>query len=319
MHLRHQWTSMRFDLRHLRAFCTLAEELHFNRAAERLHLTQPALSRRIQALEEVVGTPLLKRTTRSVELTEAGRAFLVQCRLGLGHLEHAVTVARRTAEGETGELRIAYMDFAINGRVPELLRAFREAHPGIRLDLRFLATSHQRVALMEHKIDLGFLIGALDNPRICNFPFDQEAYVALLPATHRLANVKELRLADLANEPFVLGNGENWSAYRDRFFVLCHQAGFFPEIVEEASSSEGIFGLVAAGAGVTVYAGCARNIQRRGLVIRPLEDVRETIPVFAAWNTAEPSPGLVRFTTFLKQFCVAQSGFGSDDEPSVGR
>ncbi|WP_119461888.1 LysR family transcriptional regulator [Rhodospirillaceae bacterium SYSU D60014] len=298
---------MRFDLRHLRAFCALSEELHFNRAAERLHIAQPALSRTIQALEESVGVVLLKRSTRSVELTAAGRAFLVQCRLGLGHLEHAVTVARRTADGETGELRIAYMDFAINGRVPELLRAFRETHPGIRLNLSFLATSHQKVALMEHKIDLGFLIGTLDNPRICNYPFDQEGYVALLPATHRLANVKDLRLADLAKEPFVLGNGENWSAYRDRLFVLCHQAGFFPEIVQEASSSEGIFGLVAAGTGVTVYASCARNIQRRGLVIRPLEDVRETIPVFAAWNATEASPGLVRFTEFLKQSSIGLS------------
>lgn len=292
---------MRFELRHVRAFLCLAEELHFNRAAERLFMTQPALSRTIQALEQAVGVPLLTRTTRSVALTDAGKAFLVEARLGLGHLSHATEVARHAAVGVTGELRVAYNDFAINGRLPELLRRFREAHPGIRLLLSFVATSRQRTALLEHKIDLGFLIGEFDNPLISNHSIDRQDYVALLPATHRLANARTVRLSDLAKEPFVLGADENWSAYRERLFVLCHKAGFFPDIVQEASSSEGIFGLVAAGTGVSVYSGCVRNLQRRGLVYRKLADVPEMIPIFAAWCRADPSPGLARFTTFLRE------------------
>ncbi|MGM0560762.1 MAG: LysR family transcriptional regulator [Pseudomonadota bacterium] len=290
---------MSVALRHIRAFVLLAEELHFNRAAERLHISQPALSRTLRELEESVGTKLINRTTRSAELTEAGRAFLLEAQLGVGHLEHAVNLARYTAQGIYGELRIAYMDFAINGRLPELIRAFREAHPSIRLDLSFMPTTRQRTALMEHRIDMGFLIGSFENDRIHNYTFDYDSYVALLPASHPLANVASLRLSDLANEPFVLGNSDYWAAHRERLFVLCHESGFFPRILQEASSSEGIFGLVAAGTGVSVYSSCVRNLQRRGLVIKPLDDITRRIPICAAWDESSASPGLQTFTEFL--------------------
>lgn len=292
---------MTLDLRHVRAFILLAEELHFNRAAERMHISQPALSRTIRELEETVGTKLLNRTTRTAELTEPGRAFLLEAQLGIGHLEHAVKLARYTAQGIYGELRIAYMDFAINGRLPELLRAFRESHPSIRLDLSFMPTTMQRTALMEHRIDIGFLIGSFENDRIHNYTFDYDSYVALLPASHPMANASNLRLSDLAEEPFVLGSTDYWAAHRERLFVLCHEAGFFPTIVQEASSSEGIFGLVAAGTGVTVYSSCVRNLQRRGLVIKPLDDVTHRIPICAAWDESSASPGLKTFTEFLNR------------------
>ncbi|RDD61230.1 LysR family transcriptional regulator [Ferruginivarius sediminum] len=294
--------SMRYDFRQINAFCVVAEELHFNRAAERLHVTQPSLSRTIQNLEEAVGVSLLHRTTRKVELTEAGKAFLAECRLGLGHMDRAVEVARSTAQGVTGELRIAYMDFAINGRLPEMLRAFVEAHPSIRLSLTYMTTAWQRQALLEHKIDVGFMIGAFENPHLENRPFDVNQYVVLLPLHHPLANAKTLRLSDLADEPFVLGD-RGWSAFRERLFLLCHEAGFFPHIVQEASTSEGIFGLAAAGVGVSVYASCARNIQRRGLVIRPLIDIEDTIPTFAVWDRAPKTKSLARFADFLGAWC----------------
>ena len=105
---------------------------------------------------------------------------------------------------------------------------------------------------------------ALDSSHVENYHFDSDRYVALLPNTHPLSNVRSLRLADLASEPFVLGSGETWGAYRRDFFGLCHRHGFHPEIVQEPSSSEAVFGLVAAGAGVSVYSSCVRNLQRRG-------------------------------------------------------
>lgn len=291
---------MKFELRHIRAFLCLAEELHFNRAAERLHTSQPALSRTIRDLEDAVGARLLLRTTRCVGLTDAGKAFLTEIQPGLRHIERAVEAAQHADAGITGELRIAYMDFAINGKVPELIRAFRTTQPGIRLLLSFIPTFQQKQALLENRIDLGFLIGHFDNPNIKNQAFDEENYVTLLPSRHPLASAKTVRLTDLADEPFVLGTGENWSTYRDRLFKICHQAGFSPMIVQEASSSEGIFGLVAAGTGVSIYAECVRNLQRRGLVIRNLDDLTDTIPVFAAWNALSVSPSLSRFVAFLQ-------------------
>lgn len=291
---------MQYELRHLRAFTAVAETLHFSRAAGRLGLSQPALSRAIGELEGALGVPLFRRTTRNVRLTEPGEVFLRETRATLRQLAQADAAARQSAAGVSGSIRIAYMDFAINGRLPELLRLFRERNPDIRLDLSFVPTTGQQKALMEKQIDVGFLIGSVDSKRIQNYRFHTERYVALVPSTHRLANARDLRLADLAREAFVMGSPEFWTAHRERVFVLCHQAGFFPDIVQEASSSEGIFGLVAAGTGVSIYAECVRNLQRRGLVIKNLRDVRAEIPIVAAWDRESPSPTVQRFVDFLQ-------------------
>ena len=125
---------MRFELRHMRAFIAVAEELQFRPAAERLHMTQSALTRTIQGLEEAVGAELLSRTTRVVQLTEAGRTFLYECRLALGHIEKASLLAQAAAEGKVGYLRIAYMDFAINGKLPMIIEKFLSTHPGIKVE-----------------------------------------------------------------------------------------------------------------------------------------------------------------------------------------
>lgn len=291
---------MHAQLRHIRAFLTLAEELHFGRSAERLHIAQPALSRTIRDLERSVGVKLLQRTTRHVELTEAGRAFLQECRLAEKHLDQAVTMARRVAKGMSGELRIAYMDFAISGRMPEFLRAFASRHPDIRMNLTYMPTTQQQVALLERKIDIGFMIGDFEHKLMENYSFDEDRYVAILPATHPLADRGALTLKEFNDQDFVLGNGDNWTVFRNRLFSLCRSQGFFPRIVQEASSSEGIFGLVAAGAGVSVYSSCVRNLQRRGIVVRPLDDVSATLPVTVVFERRNQSPALQTFWNFLQ-------------------
>ncbi|SDA31655.1 DNA-binding transcriptional regulator, LysR family [Methylobacterium sp. UNC378MF] len=290
---------MRFDLRHVTSCLVLAQELHFGRAAQRLATTQPGLSRLIAELEIGVGVKLFRRTTRTVEVTEAGRAFLAECRIGLDHLERAVTLAQRTATGMAGVLRVGYMDFAINGRLPELVRAFSEVRPGIRLELSHVPSQLQREALLNDRIDVGFTLSAVDNEHFDSLLFDRDSYVALLPVTHPLSNARSLTLKDLAGEPFVMGSGGSWSAYREAFFAICHRRGFHPIISQEASSSEGIFGLVAAGAGVSTYASCVRNVQRRGIVIRSLDDVPDTIATYATWMKPARSTSLEAFTSFL--------------------
>lgn len=292
---------MAFDLKHIRCFVLLAEDLHFSRAARRAHMTQPAMSRLIRELEHDVGVPLLSRTTRSAELTEAGKAFLSDSRAGLERLERAAATARRTARGEVGLLRIGYMDFAINGRLPEFLSAFSRYRPEIRLELTFIATLKQREALLADRIDIGFMLGPFEQPSMASLVFDDNRYVALLPMTHPLSSAQSLKLSDLADEPFVLGSGENWGAFRNAFFSLCHRAGFSPRIVQEPSSSDGIFGLVAAGAGVSVYASCARNLHRNGIVIRDLESISEKLVTCATWATPVRSSSVAVFTGFLSQ------------------
>lgn len=285
----------RFDLRQARAFLFVADELHFGRAAARLFMTQPALSRTIRTLEEAVGVPLFERSTRRVRLTPAGDAFAAECRLALGHLERATASAMNAAEGREGRLRVGYMDFAINGRLPQILKAFRAKSPQVMVDLEYIPTAMQHTALMEGRIDIGFVIGEFRGQKVLNQLVDRDDFVALLPEGHRLAAKAPIRLADLAEEPFVLGSEDTFSSFRQLLFPLCHTAGFFPRIVQQASNTSGIFGMVAAGVGVTLYAGCARNFRRAGVVVKPLADVVEKIPTYAAWVADHPSGALARF------------------------
>jgi len=285
----------RFDLRQVRAFLSVANELHFGRAAGTLFTTQPALSRTIRNLEEAVGAALFERTTRRVRLTAAGEAFAAECRLALGHLDLAAHAARNAAEGREGNLRVAYMDFAINGRLPEILQSFRTAWPGVSITLEYMPTATQQMALLEGRVDIGFMIGSFRAQKATSVLVDEQDYVALLPEGHALAGRETLRLADLAGEPFVMGSSETFSAFRALLFDCCHAARFFPNIVQEASNTGGIFGLVAAGAGVSVYAGCARNLNRTGVLVRPLADITEPIPIHAARLTDHASAALQRF------------------------
>jgi DNA-binding transcriptional LysR family regulator len=290
----------RFELRPVRAFLAVADELHFGRAALGLFTTQPALSRMIRNLEQAIGVALFERSTRKVRLTSAGEAFAAECRLALGHLDRATSAAHDAAAGRQGRLRVGYMDFAINGALPGLLRAFRESVPGVSVALDYLPTAAQHVALLEGRIDVGFVIGELKAQKVVNVPVEQQDYVVLLPARHRLTARERVRLADLAREPFVMGSENAFSAFRPLVFDLCHGAGFFPDVVQEASNSSGIFGLVAAGAGVSIYAGCARNTPRAGVVVKALRGVGERIPIFAAWVSGHPSQALRRFVELAR-------------------
>ena len=288
-----------FDVRQIRVFLVVAEELHFGRAAERLFTSQPALSRTIHTLEMAVGVLLFERSTRRVRLTSAGEAFAAECNLAFGHLARASTAALDASNGNGGHLRISYMDFAINGRLPSLLQSFRVKHPNAVLDLEYNPSAKQRVGLLERRSDIGFVIGEFESQKVLNILVDQDELVALLPDSHPLASRRLLRLADLAKEPFVMGTDDAFSAFRRLFFSVCHNVGFFPNIVQLASNTSGIFGMVAAGVGVSVYAGCARNIKRVGVVVKPLADVSEVIPIFAIWVADNPSEVLQQFRNHL--------------------
>lgn len=291
---------MHFELRHLRAFLAVAEELRFRVAAERLHMTQPALSRTIQWLEESVGVQLLTRTTRSVQLTEAGLAFQKECLLAFNHINQAVRIAQSAAKGDTGYLRVAYMDFAINGKLPKLIEKFHTEHNGIRIDLFHMPSSEQKEALLKGTIDIGFLIGPFIAPHIESIVFSREQMVVLLPATHHLVQKRSVCMMDLMYDQFVIGSQSGWAAFRLHFFNMCHAAGFTPMITQEASTSDGIFGLVAANTGITIYPACVKNIHRIGVVIRPLKEKGCELETQVCWATHDASPSRTIFTKFLR-------------------
>ncbi|AQH03027.1 LysR family transcriptional regulator [Burkholderia sp. KK1] len=295
---------MRIDIHHIRAFLAVADALQFNVAADRMHMTQPALSRIIKALEESVGAALLARTTRRVELTDAGRVFAEHCQLALAHIDQAVSLARRAEAGNVGHLRIAYMDFAINGALPALIEAFGKKFPSINIDLVHMPSTVQKQAMLDSTIDVGFMIGPFAAPGVQTRVFGREQMVALLPTAHPLTQKKTLKLTDLADERFVLGTPHSWEAFRHHFFSICHRAGFAPTIAQEASTSDGIIGLVAANTGVSVYPECIRNIQRSGLCIRPLTDRDTAIDMVVCWRGDTRNPSV---NTFIGELKVAEA------------
>src|SRR3954453_15892050 len=193
------------ELRHLRYFVAVAEELHFGRAARRLQLAQPPLSRQIQGLEQELGVRLLERTKRHVELTPAGKVFLEHARKLLTEADHAVAAARRAARGEIGRLAIGFVGAATYSALPELLRVFHTRFPDVELVLYEMTSAHQHDALREGRIEVGFVRPAIPDDTLARRVARGEPLVAALPAGHRLARRDEpIPLSDLAGEPFIL-------------------------------------------------------------------------------------------------------------------
>ncbi|WP_205738566.1 LysR family transcriptional regulator [Billgrantia endophytica] len=282
--------NFRFDLRHLRAFLAVAEALHFKRAAETLCITQPALSRLIKGLEESIEAKLFSRTTRQVELTEAGRLFLAECQQAFTHFERGIHLAQRATEGDIGHIAVAYNDFSINGVLPRILDLFKEKHPDISIELVYMPSHEQHNAIQNHDIDVGFLIGPLALEGIETHRSARERIVVILPKRHPLAERGSVRMEELADEKFILGTESGWREFRDYVFRMCMQAGFTPKILQEASTSSGIFGLVAANMGVSLYSECVEKFKREDIAIVPLAEREHTIETIAAWNTAYISP-----------------------------
>lgn len=271
------------DIRQLKAFVAVADELNFHRAAEKLGTVQPALSRMIRNLEQDMDVILLLRTTRSVALTESGKVFLGEARLLLNQLSSAIRTTQAAERGTVGSLSLAYIDFAVHSLLPDMVSAVAAAAPDIRFELTYLSSAQQRLALLEGRIDMGILIGQANSPSVESLRMADETLVVALPGNHRLASKRNLSFADIRDEPVLFGNEQDWSAFRDILFRLYAQNGGSPRIVLEASSAAALFGLAAKGLGIAFYVGVPKLYQGCGLVFRPLAP-EITIPISLAWR-----------------------------------
>lgn len=287
---------MTYSLRHVRAFVAVAERLHFRRAADALGISQPALTRTVKELEASLGVALLARSNRSVALTAAGAVLLREARPLLERFDRAGALARMAADGRSGRLTVAYMDFAINGALPAHLQAFCARWPEVEIDLLYMPTDRQKSALVSGEIDVGFLIGPFDAPGIARREFERQRLVALVPEQHRLARKRSVSLEDLAAEPFVIGSERDWSAFRRIAFDKAIAAGTAFQIVQEASSSEGVFALVAAGVGVSIYAESAAVLRRNGVRVRRIAGCDRSIAIVMAWHASGANPAARRFS-----------------------
>jgi DNA-binding transcriptional LysR family regulator len=245
----------------LRYFAILADELHFGRAAIRLGIAQPFLSQKIRILEETIGTRLFLRTSRHVELTEAGAVFLESARKSLREVERGADQVHAIARGELGTLNIGYSMIGMLMVVPDLLKVFRSAYPGVRLSLHEISTLPQAAQLRQGDLDVGFLSQPVTEPGLRIHREWSEPFCAVVPSDHPLAKARTIRLRDLARGPFV--SVVRWSSpdMYDRMIRDCQDAGVTLSIVQEAGSWQAAVSLVAAGMGVTIAPACVSRLR----------------------------------------------------------
>jgi len=289
------------ELRHLRYFVAVAEELHFGKAAERLHMAQPPLSQQIRALEDELGARLFARTSRSVRLTPAGEAYLNEARAVLARMEEAGRLARRIHQGEAGELVVGYMNPAMDAVLCQALAAFRAQRPKVALRLRELPTPVQLEELRAGHLDLGFIrlvrVQKGQNQRrgqdltgLTTLVTAREPYVLALPEGHPLAALSEVPLGAAGNEPLILFPRASMPALHQAMLDALRAAGAEPKVVQEAPGKHASLALVAAGFGVCLVPASARDWLRRGVVLRPVSPGLPVVEIATAWRTGEELP-----------------------------
>jgi len=282
------------ELHHLHVFLALAEELHFGRAADRLHIAQPPLSRAIQQLERELGARLFDRTTRSVQLTAAGKALVGPARDVFASCRVAEAAVRAAGVGETGMIRLGYAGPSSHTLIGKLVQAVRTEHPGIEFDLRSVTYGYAGLALvMEGSMDLTITRWSTELPGICSRIVQEEHFVIVVPAAHPLADRKRVSFAELKDEQFVMLPSEPASTVRDTFTAQCYQAGFTPNIVQTAPDSWDVMAMVSAGIGITFTVDAVvAQIRTEGLhVLEPQGGIEPTYARLA-WRDNDDSAAL---------------------------
>ena len=305
------------ELRHLRYFVTLAEELHFRRAAERLHMAQPPLSQQIRQLEAELGFQLLYRTKRTVQLTEAGQAFLIESRRILQQLEQAIEIGRQISRGEMGQLAIGFVSSAAYNVLPEILRAFRTRFPEVVLELHELTSDQQLQWLRERRIDVGFVRPPVADEAFSSEIVFQEPLMVALPEAHPLAQEAQVSLRSLSHQPFILFPRSLAPGLYDQIISLCQQADFSPTVAQEAIQMQTIVSLVAAQMGVAIVPASLQNLQRTGVVYKAIQEPTPNVAIAAAlrdrvvsrteaqiasiWRRSDSSATVQRFLEIARQ------------------
>lgn len=280
------------ELRHLRYFAAVAETCHFGRAAERLHMAQPALSQAIRQLEAELGAVLLTRTTRQVSLTPAGEFLYDEARRLLRQIDDAVTGVRRVADGRKGLVRVGFTGTAAFTQLPRFARALQQHLPEVALDVHAdMLTPAQSSGLRDGSLDLAVLRPPVTGGGLEVRTIEVEPLVLALPADHRLVAEPVISLADLATEDFVIYSGKN-SAVNEAVLRACREAGFTPRREHEAAGTAVLLPLVAAGLGIAVVPGSVRAVPLAGVIFRELTDAG-SIELALAWRRDDPS-ALVR-------------------------
>lgn len=284
----------------LQSFVTVAQELNFRRSAERLALDQSALSRRIQKLESALGYQLLERTTREVMLTPAGQLFYRRASDIITNTTRSIGEARNVAEGRTGRVRIAYMAFAATELMPQAVARFGSKHPEITLELQYMRTQGQKLALANDEIDVGFMIGPYENSECHSELLASDMLYAVMPRGHPLVRSHQLAPSDIAEEQLIMGDMAEWGEYRYRLEDLFNQNGMALRPRLEASNTLALIGLVAAGLGITIYPESLIGFLGQNVLSRPIVHPDFRSRTVLAWKRNNRSRAVLDFVATAK-------------------
>jgi DNA-binding transcriptional LysR family regulator len=295
-----QATDLDLDSSELRSLVVLAEQRHFGRAAEILCVSQPALTKRLQRLEQKVGGPLLLRGYRDLRLTEPGRVLLERAKVLLRETALAIEVSRRAVAGEAGLLRIGFGAASVARLLPEILLRFRRAQPRVQIVMRDMASPAQVQALQREEIDLGFVRMPVTDPELEAVPILHERLVAAIGARSPWRDRAGLR--SLAGEPFVVCSRTVSTSYYDHVGALCRSAGFTPRIVTETNDVFSQLHLVRAGIGVALVPSAATSMRVPGVRIKTIRLREARWDIAMVWRKQrEPAPLVEAFVRVARQ------------------
>lgn len=278
------------ELRHLRYFVAVAEELHFGKAAERLYTSQPSVSQQIKQLECELGVELLERTKTYVKLTPGGHAFLSQVRSILAGVERAVEIARRTQSGESGKIAIGLSTPSLYENPPTIVRAFRTKWSDVQVSIQVISSDLQPGALLREEIDIGFLNLSVSDPKLSLIQLSSAPFYIGLPENHSSAALEEVEPSALAEDGFILSPRERDPELFDELVEFCHSAGFTPKIVEQLTPFPTILGLIATGVGVAFISPSLKTMAPPGVLVKRLAGCVPHLRLNLAYRKNEPSP-----------------------------
>ncbi len=291
------------ELRHLKYFITVAEELHFGRAAKRLHIAQPPLSQQIRQLEEELGARLLERTSRKVGLTPEGELFLDEARKILAGLDRAVERVQGMAQGEEGSLAVAFVGPGSLSRLPEAIREFRAENPGIRLDLTAASTRDQFRMLRSGRIDVAFMrLFGHDTRDFNTRLFLCEPYMLAVPDGHRFVGMDKIHMADLKGEPMIFYPRHLQPQLFDATIASFQKAGFSPDIVQESNTEQSTIALVAAGLGSALVPSSSRKNHRDGVQFLSIMGDLPYWEITMVWQPGSEGAILDRFFEVIERY-----------------
>ncbi|WP_201783691.1 LysR family transcriptional regulator [Pseudomonas sp. Leaf127] len=290
------------ELHQLRCFVMVAEELHFGRAAQRLFMTQPPLSRQIQLLERSLGVQLLDRNNRQVRLTVAGRQFLRDAQHLLAYTEQASDSARRLASGEAGQLVLGFTAVSGYNLIPELLSQAGQALPDIGFELHEMVSSDQTEALAANMIDIGFVRSADPRQGWSYQLASREPLMVVMPTGHPLAERAQLSVSDLVHHPFIMYSAKEGRYFYDCIVGLFATAGVSPRYLYYLKQTHSILGLVRAGLGIAIVPASGRELYMGHLQFRPLADASPTADMYMVYRDDNDNPALPRFIDLAARF-----------------